>query len=184
MSRGGGSFQSETEQIRSKETSTNCLLAKHRCIGEKEREAGTPRVAERGSHQSPQHKEAEARARTYTNTHTSALASSCRRCLVRSRLLHNGCCTSLTPLVLFKKQCPKVALHPQEQTLTFVPRAVKDGANIKGKTTGCLFWASPLVPVSLCDVLSSFFLFFSFRWGVWGDQNCDVDQPPPDSHRI
>lgn len=148
---------------------------------EGEREAGTPRVAERGSHQSTQHKEAEARARTYTSTHTGALASSYRRCLVRSRLLHNGCCTSLTPLVLFKKQCPKVALHPQEQTLTFVPRAVRDGANIRGKTTGCLFWASPLVPVSHCDVLSSFSLFFSFRWGG-GDENCDVAQPPPDSH--
>lgn len=65
MSRGGGSFQSETEQIRSKETSTNCLLAKHRCIGEKEREQEREREAgSRGSHQSPQHKAAEARART------------------------------------------------------------------------------------------------------------------------
>lgn len=137
---------------------------------EGEREAGTPRVAERGSHQSPQHKEAEARARTYTSTHAGALASSYRRCLVRSRLLHNGCCTSLTPLVLFKKQCPKVALHPQEQTLTFVPRAVRDGANIRGTTTGCLFWASPLVPVSHCDVLSSLFSFLLFSLGGGGER--------------
>lgn len=76
MSSGYGNFQTGTEQIRSKETSTNCLLAKHRCIGKR----GLCALCNRQRESS-----------VIAYTHTTIISSmSCKEWV-----LHNGCCASL-----------------------------------------------------------------------------------------
>lgn len=79
MSSGYGNFQTDTEQIRSKETSTNCLLAKHRRIGR------------RGLHCTPCAMDAGISQHTHTHT-----------IVHQEWALYNGCFTSLTSFFQMK----------------------------------------------------------------------------------
>lgn len=90
MSSGYGNIQPSVEQIRSKETSTNCLLAKHECVRERSPHARSNGQRDQSSH-------------TVKDTHQITGFS-----LERIRL--KGCCTSLCPVS--SKELPEGALQP------------------------------------------------------------------------
>lgn len=75
---GYGNLQTSAEQIRSKETSTNCLLAKHGCVGERSLHAWSNGQRDLSSH-------------TMKNTHQMTVFSI-------ERITQKGCCTSLCPV--------------------------------------------------------------------------------------
>lgn len=104
MSSGYGNFQTGTEQMRSKETSTNCLLAKHRCIGKR----GLCALCNR-------QRESSVIAYTHTHTYTTIISSmSCKEWV-----LHNGCCASLMYLP-FKTMAQGGAAIPGGNIAKFV----------------------------------------------------------------
>lgn len=105
VSSGYGNLQTSAEPIRSKETSTNCLLAKHGCVGERSLRGRSNGQRDLSSH-------------TMKDTHQMTVFSI-------ERITQKGSCTSLYP-VCSKKPPEGATIHNavREKTKKTVMRSV------------------------------------------------------------